>query len=116
MNTSVVYGTVEFPPWRVLTAVNIFLFVGVLLPTTLVMNISVLIALVKSKVKYKPLLVLFGSLLISVCIEKLIVCVGQCIISPNAFRYCQCDMFAVILFQVSRVFFGTLYNHYSDLS
>ncbi len=108
MNTSAVLnGTVEFPPWRQLTAVNILLYVGVLLPTTLVMNISVLIALMKSKVKYKSLLILFGSLLITVCIEKLILCVGQCVLSPNAFRYCLCNELTVLVFQVPRVFFGT---------
>ncbi len=109
MNTSATLNdTVEFPPWRQLTAVNILLYVGgVLLPTTLVMNISVLIALMKSKVKYKPLLFLFGSLLVSVCVEKLIVCIGQCIISPNAFRYCLCDIWIVLVFQVPRVFFAT---------
>ncbi len=61
----------------------------------------------KSKVKYKSLLVMFGSLLISICIEKLIVCIGQCIISPNAFRYCLCDMWSIIVFQLPRLFFAT---------
>ncbi len=105
MNTS--NTTIEFPPWRQLTAVNILLYFGVLLSTTLVMNISVLIALIKSKVKYKPLLVLFGSLLITVCIEKLIVCIGQCVLSPNTYRYCLCDKLTVLVFQVPRIFFAT---------
>ncbi len=56
-----------------MTAVNVLLFICVVLLTTLLMNISVLVALIKSKVKYKPLLVLFGSLLIGVCIDKLII-------------------------------------------
>ena len=105
MNATFLNDTVEFPHWAPLTAVNVLLFIGVLLPTTLLMNISVLVALIKSKVKYKPLLVLFGSLLICVCIDKLIICVGLCVISPSAFRYCLCAKLTIILFQASRVFF-----------
>ena len=109
MNATSLNDTVEFPHWAPLTAVNVIIFIGVLLPTTLIMNISVLVALIKSKIKYKPMLVLFGSLLIGVCIDKVIICVGQCVISPSAFRYCHCVKLTVLLFQASRVFF-TVYS------
>ncbi len=105
MNATSLNDTVELPHWASLTVVNVIIFIGVLLPTTLLMNISVLVALIKSKVKYKPLLVLFGSLLIGVCIDKVIICVGQCVISPSAFRYCRCVKLTVVLFQAPRIFF-----------
>ena len=84
---------IEFPLWIPLTTVNLFLFIGVLLPTTILMNVSVLVALIKSKVKHKPLLVLFGSLLIGVCIDKLFICVDQCVNSPASIRYCQLSLY-----------------------
>ena len=100
---------IEFPLWIPLTTVNLFLFIGVLLPTTILMNVSVLVALIKSKVKHKPLLVLFGSLLIGVCIDKLFVCVDQCVNSPASIRYCHCTRWTIVPLQAPRVFF-TVYS------
>ncbi len=107
MNTTGLNDTaVEFPLWKPLTAINLLLFVGVLLPTTLLMNISVFIALIKSKVTYKPLLVLYGSLLLGVCLDKLIISVEQCANSPAAIRYCHCGRWRMIPLQAPRVFFA----------
>ena len=100
---------IEFPLWIPLTTVNLFLFIGVLLPTTIFMNVSVLVALIKSKVKHKPLLVLFGSLLIGVCIDKLFICVNQCVNSPASIRYCHCTRWTIVPLQAPRVFF-TVYS------
>ncbi len=100
---------IEFPLWIPLTTVNLFLFIGVLLPTTILMNVSVLVALIKSKVKHKPLLVLFGSLLIGVCIDKLFICVDQCVNSPASIRYCHCTRWTIVPLQAPRVFF-TVYS------
>ena len=109
MNSTALNNSLEFPLWVPLTAVNLLLFLGVLLPTTLLLNISVLVALIKSKVKCKPLLVLFGYLLIGVCIDKLIVCVDQCVNSPASIRYCHCTRWTIVPLQAPRVFF-TVYS------
>ena len=109
MNSTALNDSLEFPLWMPLTAVNLILFIGVLLPTTLLMNISVLAALIKSKVKHKPLLVLFGSLLVGVCIDKLLVCVDQCVNSPATIRYCHCTTWMIVLLQAPRAFF-TVYS------
>ena len=100
---------IEFPLWIPLTTVNLFLFIGVLLPTTILMNVSVLVTLIKSNVKHKPLLVLFGSLLIGVCTDKLFICVDQCVNSPASIRYCHCTRWTILPLQAPRVFF-TVYS------
>lgn len=104
MNTTVANDTVQFPLWRPLTAVNILLFIAVL-PITLLMNISVFVALIKSKVKYKPLLILFGSFLISTCFDKLNTSIYQCISSPSSIHYCNCERWTEVLLQIPRIFF-----------
>ena len=100
---------VEFPLWIPLTSVNLVLFIGVLLPTTILINVSVLVALIKSKVKHKPLLFLFRFLLIGVCIDKLLICVDQCVNSPASIRYCHCTTWMIVPLQAPRVFF-TVYS------
>ncbi len=98
-------GTVEFPLWRPFTAINFLLFIGVLLPITLITNISVFTALIKSKIRYKPLLVLFGSLLLGVCLDKLIIGIDQCANSVSTIRYCHCERWRKIPLQAPRIFF-----------
>ncbi len=109
MNTTVANDTMEFPPWRPLTAVNLLLFIAVLLPITLIVNISVFIALIKSKVKCKPLLILFGSLLLGVCLDKLLICIDESVNSPSTIRYCYCERWTILLLQIPRIFF-TVYS------
>ena len=97
--------TLEFPLWRPLIAILNILFFGVLLPTTLFFNISLFVALVKSTMKHKPLLVLYGSLLLGLCVDKLLSCVEESVDYPSIIRYCECMKVPQVLFILSRVFF-----------
>ena len=104
-NMSLYNGSLEFPLWRPLVSFNLSLFVGVLLPTTLFMNISVFVALLKSKINHKPLLVLYGSLLLGVCVDKILICVDQIVNSPSYMRYCECMNFTLVTLAMPRIFF-----------
>ena len=104
-NATAFNDTLEFPLWRPLLAISLSLFIGVLLPTTLFFNISLFVALVRSTMKHKPLLVLYGSLLLGLCVDKLMICVEESINSPSVFRYCDCMKVPQVLFTVPRVFF-----------
>lgn len=95
----------EFPLWKPLVFTNLSLFVGVLLPVTLFMNITAIIALVKSKVRHKPLLVLYGSLLLGVCVDKLLICVDQIVNSPSIIRYCNCLDVTLLALAIPRIYF-----------
>ena len=107
MNTSgsLINGTLEFPLWRPLIAISLSLYIGVLLPTTLFFNISLFVALVKSSVNHKPLLVLYGSLLLGLCVDKLLICVDRSVNSPSIISRCDCMKLTLVLLSLPRVFF-----------
>ncbi len=104
-NISVYSGSLEFPLWIPLASFSLSLFVGVLLPTTLFMNISVFVALLKSRINHRPLLVLYGSLLLGVCVDKIMICVDQIVNSPNIIRYCECVNVTLVTLAIPRIFF-----------
>ena len=86
-------------------AVKLSLYWGVLLPITLFFNISLFIALLRSTMKHKPLLVLYGSLLLGLCVDKLLACVDESVNSPSNIGYCVCIDLALVLLNLPRVFF-----------
>ena len=86
-------------------AVKLLLFWGVLLPITLFFNISLFVALLRSTMKHKPLLVLYGSLLLGLCVDKLMICVYESVVSPYTIGYCVCIDLALVLLSLPRVFF-----------
>ena len=55
--------------------------------------------------KHKPLLVLYGSLLLGLCVDKLMSCVEASVDYPNIIRYCDCMKMPQVLLILSRVFF-----------
>ena len=95
----------ELPLWRPLVAVTLSLFWGVLLPITLFFNISLFVALIKSTTKHKPLMVLYGSLLLGLCVDKLLICVHESSKISNSIGYCVCTELTLVLLSLSRVFF-----------
>ena len=95
----------EFPLWRPLVAVKLSLYWGVLLPITLFFNISLFVALLRSTMKHKPLLVLYGSLLLGLCVDKLLACLDESVTSPSSIGYCVCIDLALILLSLPKVFF-----------
>ena len=97
--------SLEFPLWRPLVAVRLSLSIGVLLPTTLFFNISLFVALVRSTLKHKPLLVLYGSLLLGLCVDKLLICVDQSVNSPSIISRCDCMKLTLVFLSLPRVFF-----------
>ena len=103
MNTTALHN--EFPLWRPLVAVKLSLFWGILLPTTLFFNISLFVALVRSTLKHKPLLVLYGSLLLGLCVDKLLICVEESVNSPSTIGYCVCIKLTLVLLSMPRAFF-----------
>ena len=99
----------EFPLWKPILAINILLFLGLLAPSAIFFNISVFIALIKSKIKQKSMVVLYGSLLLGLCVDKLVICLSQIVITPAIIQFCICWQIGLLLFVVSRVFF-TIYS------
>ena len=91
----------EFPHWAPLTAVNVLLFICVVLPTKLLMNLS--------NQEQGQVQALAGPLWIPFdwCLYRRTdyICIGQCVISPSAFRYCLCVNLTVLLLQAPRIFF-----------
>ena len=55
--------------------------------------------------KHKPLLVLYGSLLLGLCVDKLMACVDESVTSPSSIGYCVCIDLAHILLSLPKVFF-----------
>ena len=99
-------GLPEFPLWQPLVAINLFLYLGVLAPSTLFFNISVFITLLKCKLSNKPLTVLYGSLLLGLCLDKLLTCVEEVINAPLQIRHCICQEIVLNLFLGPFIFFS----------
>ncbi len=82
----------EFPYWKPLITIEIIIHYAVLLPLTIFWNLTVFKALIRSKLGNKPLAVLFYSLLLVLCMDK----IGQAIItatnSPDMLRFCICNV------------------------
>ena len=97
--------SLEFPLWRPLVAVKLSLYWGVLIPITLFFNISLFVALVRSTMKHKPLLVLYGSLLLGLCVDKLLACLDESVTSPSSIGYCVCLELTYVLLSLPKVFF-----------
>ena len=97
--------SLEFPLWRPLVAVKLSLYWGVLLPITLFFNISLFVALVRSTMKHKPLLVLYGSLLLGLCVDKLLSSVDESVNSSSSIGYCVCIDLTHILLSLPKAFF-----------
>ena len=104
-NTTPLNDSLEFPLWRPLVAVKLSLLWGGLLPITLFFNISLFVALLRSTMKHKPLLVLYGSLLLGLCVDKLMACVDESVTSPSSIGYCVCNDLAHVLLSLPKVFF-----------
>ncbi len=81
----------EFPYWQPLIAIEIIIYFAVLLPSTLFWNLTVFTALIKSKLSNKPLTVLYSSLLLVLCLDKIVQAIVTAIISPDMLRFCICD-------------------------
>ncbi len=64
--------TQEFPYWQPLIAIEIILNFAVILPSTLFWNLTVFTALIMSKLSNKPLTVLYSSLLLVLCMDKIV--------------------------------------------
>ncbi len=100
--------TQEFPYWQPLVAIDIILYLAVILPSTLFWNLTVFTAFIKSKLGNKPLTVLYSSLLLMLCVDK----IGQCIItvtvSPDLLS-CTCN---IIAFSIANSFgaFSTVFS------
>ncbi len=82
----------EFPYWQPLIAMDIIIHFAVLLPSTLFWNLTVFTALIKSKLSNKPLTVLYSSLLLVLCMEKIAQAIYSAAISPDMLRFCICDI------------------------
>ena len=99
-------GLPEFPLWQPLVAINLFLSLGILAPSTLFFNISVFITLLKCKLSNKPLTVFYGSLLLGLCLDKLLTCVEELINAPLQIRHCICQEVGLSLFLGPVIFFS----------
>ncbi len=102
-------STQEFPYWQSLIAIDIILYFAVILPSTLFWNLSVFTALIKSKLGNKPLTVLYSSLLLMLCVDKIVKSIIMVIVSPDMLRFCICNN---INLSISRAFgaFSTVFS------
>ncbi len=82
----------EFPYWQPLIAIEIIIHFAVMLPLTLFWNLTVFTALIKSKLSNKPLTVLYSSLLLVLCMDKIAQAITTATISPDMLRFCMCDI------------------------
>ncbi len=82
----------EFPYWQPLIAIEIIIHFAVLLPSTLFWNLTVFTALIKSKLSNKPLTVLYSSLLLVLCLDKIAEAIYTATISPDMLKFCMCDI------------------------
>ncbi len=82
----------EFPYWQPLIAIDIILHFAVLLPSTLFWNLTVFTALIKTKLSNKPLTVLYSSLLLVLCLDKIVQAIVTPTISPDMLRFCISDI------------------------
>ena len=82
----------EFPYWQPLIAIEIIIYFAVMLPSTLFWNLTVFTALIKSKLSNKPLTVLYSSLLLVLCMDKIVQAIYTATISPDILRFCICDI------------------------
>ena len=63
-----------------------------MLPSTLFWNLTVFTALIKSKLSNKPLTVLYSSLLLVLCLDKIVQAIYTATISPDMLKFCICDI------------------------
>ena len=84
----------EFPYCMATThiAIDIIIHFAVMLPSTLFWNLTVFTALIKSKLSNKPLTVLYSSLLLVLCMDKIAQAIATATISPDILRFCICDI------------------------
>ncbi len=89
--------TQEFPYWQPLIAIEIILNFAVILPSTLFWNLTVFTALIRSKLSNNPLTVLYSSLLLVLCVEKIVATIFTTTASPDALRFCICNILDISL-------------------
>ena len=98
----------EFPYWQPLVAIEIIIHFAVLLPLIIFWNLTVFIALIKSKLGNKPLTVLYSSLLLVLCLDKFAQAILTATISSSMLRFCICDILFSLFFQcILQCFFYT---------
>ncbi len=97
----------EFPYWQPVLTFNFFL--DFVLPLTLFWNVSVFVALIKSKLGNKPLTILYSSLMLILCVDKIAETILTAIIAPDLIRYCICNTIA-FAFLTAESGFSTLFS------
>ena len=104
-NTSDVF---EQPPYTEATIIILLIsFIFLLAIPTLLINVSILVAFLKSGQLYKPLGILHASLLIEILLNKLSLSIILCAYYPPALRHCFCSPILSTLFFSSRVLIVT---------
>ena len=94
----------ELPFIETTIVVLIFSFVFLLALPTLFINLSLLIAFLKTKQLHKPLGVIHASLLVEILLNKLTITLISCSYYPSGLRYCVCSPSLSSIFFSSRVF------------
>ena len=108
----------EFPYWQPLVAIEIIIHFAVLLPLIIFWNLTVFIALIKSKLGNKPLTVLYSSLLLVLCLDKFAQAILTATISSSLLRFCICDILTssfLFSFNASCNVFSTLVIAFQSL-
>ena len=80
-------ATQEFPYWQPLLAIEIILNFAVIIPSTLFWNLTVFTAFIRSKLGNKPLTVLYSSLLLVLCGDKIVAAITTTTASPDVLRF-----------------------------
>ncbi len=90
-------ATQEFPYWQPLLAIEIILNFAVIIPSTLFWNLTVFTAFIRRKLGNKPLAVLYSSLLLVLCGDKIVVAIITTAASPDVLRFCKCNILELSL-------------------
>ncbi len=99
----------EFLYWKPMLAIDILIHCIALPFVTLFWTITVFVTLIKTKLGNKPLTVLYCSFLLVLILDKIVASITTIIISPDMFRYCICNDFAIAFLAV----YGSFSNTYS---
>ncbi len=99
----------EFPYWKPLLVIDLFVYCIVLPSITLFWTGTVFLALIKTKPGNKPLIVLYSSFLWVLALDKLVTTIVTIFITPDMLQYCMCNNIAAI-FSIIKGVFVTAYS------
>ena len=89
----------EFPFWRLTLGITLFIYILVLGGIILILYLSILVALLKSKnERHNPLKIVHISLLMTPILESILQILFYAVYLPSIYRHCVCSRLVGVLF------------------